>query len=83
MRVSLSRAEVKVLLQHYNSLADRQIRTQVKVEGDKRYELNVRSFLRKLLIAGIKDGCVKVPPCFSGNPAFRKAEEFYRKNRMN
>jgi hypothetical protein len=83
MRVSLSRAEVKVLLQHYNSLADRQIRTQVRLEHGQRYELNVRSFIRKLLIAGIKDGCVTVPTCFSGNPVFRKAAEQARKNRMH
>ena len=83
MRVSLSRAEVKVLLHHYNMLADQHVRTQVRNDGQTRHELNVRGFIRKLLIAGIKDGCVVVPPCFSGNPVFRKAAEQSRKNRMH
>jgi hypothetical protein len=73
MRLSLTRAEAKVLLQHFNSLADRNIRRQIRIEGDQRYVVDVRRFIRKLLVAGLKSGDLELPPCFRGPEYLRLA----------
>lgn len=83
MRLSLTRAEAKVLLHHFNSLADRGVLKQIRIEGEKRHVLEVRRFIKKLLIAGLKDGTFELPACFVGDPLFKRAAEHARKGRMH
>ena len=65
-RISLSKDEYKVLIEMFNSLADRGIPRQDRFEGAQRYTLNTRKFILKLLKVGIKCGWTNIPDCYTG-----------------
>lgn len=67
-RISLTEDEFQVLIEMFNSLADRNIGKQHRFKNGKKYTLDTRRFIKKLIKLGLKCGWTKLPPCFKGFP---------------
>jgi len=77
--VTLNRAEVKVLVNIMNNFLDQ--------ERDEVYSnpaltpifvLEVRPFLKKLLVAALMSGDMEIPRCFAGDETLLKAADIGR-----
>lgn len=65
-RLTLTEDEYQVLIEMFNSLADRNISRRHRVKGEQRFTLEVRPFIRKLLKLGLRAGWTQVPACYRG-----------------
>jgi len=74
--VILNRAEIKVLVEIMNNFLA-QDREEVYSHPARHpiFVLEVRPFIRKLLVAGLMSGDIDLPSCFSGDEVLVKAAE--------
>ena len=66
MNVDLTNSEIKVLVEEFNAMLDEGI-TRAPSLKDPSIVLEIKPLLKKLLIAGLKSGAIKLPACFTGD----------------
>ena len=64
--ITLTDGEVKVLVEEMNGMVDDGVQVINSLVDATKF-IEVRPFLRKLLVAGLKSGALKLPTCFTGD----------------
>lgn len=65
-RLNLTEDEYQVLIEIFNKYADGYTGRISRFKGSRKYTLEVRPFIRKLLKLGLKCGWTNVPACYRG-----------------